>query len=206
MSTNVPPYIKTLLIIVCMVCFDLSAHAQEWELKRDKNGVIVYTRKLDSTKINEYKAVTLVKTSVKKALAVLTDGNRLWKWNHKTSESKTLKKISDTEFIIWIKNDLPWPLKSRDNVVRVKVSDYEPSGYYLDLSPDTSGIFPEQKNSIRVTNFSGYWLIIPKGEFVEITQQLYGDPGGTLPSWVLNSVITTAPYHSFQDLKQLLEK
>ncbi|WP_340067061.1 START domain-containing protein [Ascidiimonas aurantiaca] len=197
---------KIQLVILSSLCFCFLAQAQEWELKRDKNGIKVYTRKLDSTKINEYKAFTRVKTTAKKALTVLTDGNRLWKWNHKTSESKTLKKISDTEFIFWIKNDLPWPLKSRDNVVRVTVSDYESSGYYLDLSPDTSGIFPEQKNSIRVTNFKGHWLIVPKGEFVEITQQLYGDPGGALPAWVLNSVITTAPYHSFEDLKLLLEK
>lgn len=179
--------------------------AQDWELKKDKNGVKVYTRSLDSTKIKEYKAVVLANTSVKKALEVILDGNNLWKWNHKTSESKTVSQISGSEFIFWMKNDLPWPIKNRDNVSLVKVREIT-NGYWIDILPGPSSLVTEDEGTIRMTNFKGYWSIVKKGKAVQIIQQLYGDPEGSLPSWLLNSVLTTAPFHSFCDLKELLEK
>lgn len=195
--------------IFWLVCFVFSAYsslnAQKWELKKDKNNVKVYTRALDSTKINEYKAVVLTDTTVEKALKIITDGNNLWKWNHKTSESKLINQISDTEFIFWMKNDLPWPIKNRDNISHVKVKKI-PDGYWVEILPAPSDLVPKENSTVRVTNFRGYWSIIQKGKKVQITQQLYGDPEGSLPSWLLNSILTTAPFHSFCDLKELLEK
>ncbi|XLS29074.1 START domain-containing protein [Flavobacteriaceae bacterium M23B6Z8] len=181
------------------------ANAQNWELKKNKNGIQVYTRSLDSTRINEYKAVVLSNTTVEKALKVILDGDNLWKWNHKTSESKTVSQISNSEFIFWMKNDLPWPVKNRDNVSYVKVREIT-DGYWIDILPGPSNLVAEQEGTIRMTNFKGHWSIIKKDKSVQITQQLYGDPEGSLPSWLLNSILTTAPFHSFCDLKELLEK
>jgi hypothetical protein len=195
---------KTVLFILSTLCFLKSVNSQDWELKKNKNGIKIFTRALDSTKINEYKAVLLTRTSAEKALKVITDGDNLWKWNHKTSESKLIKKLSDNEYIFWMKNDLPWPIKNRDNISYVKIEKV-PKGYWIDILPGPSNSVPKQDDTIRVTNFKGYWSIIEKGEQVQITHQLYGDPEGSLPPWLLNSVLTSAPFHSFSDLKELLE-
>ncbi|NER14310.1 lipid-binding protein [Leptobacterium flavescens] len=188
-----------------MICGILQVYSQNWNLKRDKKGIKVYTRKLDSSKINEYKAVMLVDSKVENVLNTITDGDNLWKWNYKTPESKKLKTISNTEYIFWMKNDLPWPLKNRDNVSHINVIPLNGGGYRIDINPDRSGILPPKDNTIRIVNFKGYWLIEPVGRLVKVTQQLYGDPGGSLPSWLLNSMLVAAPYHTFLDLKRLLE-
>ncbi|MCB0375234.1 MAG: lipid-binding protein [Sinomicrobium sp.] len=180
-------------------------HAQEWELKKDKNGIQIYTRQPEDARIKEYKAVVLVKTSVAEALKVITDGDNLWKWNYKTSDSKIVKTISETEFVFWIKNDLPWPIKNRDLLSRVTVLPQKDGAITVTIAPETTHTFFPEKNITRIRHFNGHWLLIPRGDHVEITQQLYGDPGGTLPAWLVNALITNAPYRTFLNLKEILE-
>ena len=98
---------KTCLFLYFTLGTFLFVAAQKWELNKNKNGITIYTRSLDSTQINEYKAVLLSNTTIEKALKVITDGDNLWKWNHNTSKSKTLKRLGNNEFFIWMKNDLP---------------------------------------------------------------------------------------------------
>ncbi len=196
---------RNILVFFSLLLF-LSTNAQNpWKLKKDKNGVQVFVRNVDSSKIKEYKAVTQINTSVEQALSIILDGNRLADWNYKTSESKTIRKITDDEYIFWMKNDLPWPVKNRDNVTHVKVNKISKDSIRVDLAPDRTNAVPEMDGMIRVTNFKGFWLVSQKGDKVEVIQQLYGDPKGNLPSWILNSVLTTAPYRSFLNLKSLLE-
>lgn len=191
--------------ILISLFFSPTLHAQDWELKKDKNGIKIYTRRSENADIKEYKAVTLIKTDVAAALKVITDGDNLWKWNDKTSDSKTLKTLSETEFVFWMKNDLPWPLKNRDLVTRVKITEQGDKSIKITLSPEATHTIPEDSNSIRITSFKGHWLLAPKGNYVEVTQQLYGDPGGTLPAWIVNTLLTSAPYRTFLNLKEILE-
>ncbi len=193
------------IFLLMLLFFSHKGHGQEWELKKDKKGIKIYVRQSESSKLKEYKAVMLIKTSMDKALKILTDGNNLWKWNHRTVESKIIKTISENEFIFWMKNNLPWPLKNRDHVSRIKVIHEERGSITMHINPETTHPVPQVKNTIRIKNFRGYWLLIPQGEYLEITHQLYGDPAGSIPAWVMNSVITSGPYNSFLNLKELLE-
>lgn len=210
LSNRIPHNIKALTCALCAGFCGYTACAQEWELKIQKGSIKVYTRALDSTRIREYKAVALIKTSVEKALAVIVDGNNLWKWNYKTPESKIVKTIAPGEFVFWIKNDLPWPLKNRDLAVRIKISRPAPGNapgntVLISIHPETTYLVPEADNTIRISRFKGYWLLVPKGDYVEVTQQLYGDPNGSLPTWMVNMLLTTAPYNTFLNLQKILE-
>lgn len=192
--------------IFLFVCCCFSGFSQDWKLKKDKNGIKVFVRELDSSSIYEYKAVLVANSTPEKAIKIITDGNNLWKWNHQTSESKTIKEYSDREFVFWMKNDFSWPVKSRDNVVKVNVHFREGDTIKIDLLPEQSNLVPVNENCIRMTDFKGHWLIISKTENkIEVTQQLYGDPEGNLPTWVLNMLLTNTPYNTFLNLKELLE-
>ncbi|MEL4306845.1 START domain-containing protein [Joostella sp. CR20] len=194
------------LILFCLLFTSYVASAQEWSLKKSSNNIEVYTRSLDSTKINEYKVTLLAKASAEDALKILTDGNSLKKWNYKTPKSEIVKKISDNEFIFWMENDLPWPLSDRDNVSHIKVNKTDTNSYKIDIQPADSYYQNANKNVIRMDNFKGHWLIKSVGkDSVQVTQQMYGDPKGHVPNWLVNSILTTFPYHSFENLKEILE-
>ena len=209
LRTRTGPYLlrrkALMLFLLIQLVFLHKNYAQQWELKKDKNGIKIYIRQLENLEVKEYKAVTLVKTTADRALKLITDGDNLWKWNYKTSESKIIKTISENEFVFWIKNDLPWPIKNRDLVARVKASYQQDGIITIAISPEDTYTIPEDENAVRIKKFSGRWLVVPQGEYVEITQQLYGDPGGNLPSWIVNAMLTTAPYRTFLNLKTILE-
>ncbi|MDG3582713.1 START domain-containing protein [Galbibacter pacificus] len=197
---------KFLILFCVYLTTTAPSHSQEWNLKRNTNNIKVYTRELDSTKFNEYKAVLIARTSIKKALETIVDADNLKKWNYKTPQSKLVKKISDSEFVFWMENDLPWPISNRDHVSSINVSQPEANTYKIVIKPADSNYVEKEKNIIRMDNFEGYWLIKEIGkDSVEITQQMYGDPKGTIPSWLVNSILVTFPYHSFENLKEILE-
>lgn len=189
------------LILCTAVC-----PAQEWELQKESEHICVYTRKLDSTEFNEYKAVLRARTTAEKALEVICDGDRLWEWNHKTSASENVTRYNDSTFVVWMLNDLPWPLRDRENLSLIRVESLGAGGYYIDISPASNKIREKQEDVIRTTQFKGHWKITPLGNgMTEVIQQLYGDPNGMIPAWLLNSIITNVPFHSFENLKVILE-
>ena len=181
--------------------------AQEWELQKEAEHIKVYTRKLDSTEFNEYRAVLTARTTPEKALQVICDGDRLWEWNHKTSRSEEVARYNDSTYVFWMLNDLPWPLRDRENLSLVRVSTPRNGAYFVDITPADNSLRKSPDDVVRTTKFKGHWKIRPTGNgLVEITQQLYGDPNGIIPAWLLNSIITNVPFHSFENLKVILEK
>lgn len=184
----------------------IAIYSQQWELKKDNGDIQVYTRALDSTKFNEYKAVLIAETTIEKVLAVLTNGDSLNRWTYKTPQSKQLEKISDNEFIFWMRNDFPWPLNDRDNISRVKLKKLDNKVYQIDIEAEDSLVYQQEQNVIRMKLFKGYWRVQELNEnSVLITQQMYGDPNGVLPAWIVNSILVSFPYHSFENLKEILE-
>ncbi|MCX2678859.1 START domain-containing protein [Galbibacter sp. EGI 63066] len=195
-----------LFLILSLHFAVIPAHSQEWSLKRNSNNIQVFTRNLDSTKINEYKAVLIANTTAEKVVEILTDGDKLNTWNHKTPKSKTLKKISDKEIVLWMENDLPWPISDRDNISHLFVSKPDSITYKIDILPGDSSLVEKDQRVIRMDHFQGFWLVRTLDQdSVEVTQQMYGDPKGNIPPWLVNSILIAFPYHSFENLKEILE-
>ena len=65
--------------------------------------------------------------------------------------------------------------------------------------------YPENDDYLRITTFEGYWLLEQVGEDVKITHQMFGDPGGSVPNWVINSTITKAPHYNLVALRDLVK-
>ena len=175
-----------------------------WELKKSKNGIKVYVREVPSSKIHEFKAVTLLNADFDEVVDLIKDGDNLKNWNYKTSDSKTIKVISPSERIIWMKNDLPWPVRNRDHVTHMKIERISEDEVKIWLMPDSSGTVPEKEGLVRIVDFNGYWLVKKVLGQVEVTHQLFGDPNGKLPTWLLNTLLTKAPYTSFSNMKAQL--
>ncbi len=182
------------------------SYAQTWELKKQKNGISIYTRSYKNSKFKEYKAVMVANTTLEKAYKTILDGNNLWRWSYKTERSEVLAKLSDSSYVFYIKNNLPWPVLNRDHLSLVTVEEKTPKRIKITLQPYNTLPIPKQPNTIRITNFNGVWLLEQKPYGIKVTQQLFGDPEGNLPAWFLNSLLTTSPYQSFIKLRALLEQ
>ncbi len=73
----------------------------------------------------------------------------------------------------------------------------------LRATPDA---LPES-NHVRIRSAYGSYLLQPVGEGVtRVTWQQFVDPGGALPAWMVNSMLTDLPFKSLQAFRRLVKK
>jgi len=184
--------------------FFFSFSQSVWELEKDESGIQVYTRTVKTSSIKEYKATTIVKGSVKSLVNKITDGEQLKKWNYKTIRSELLEKKNKNKYIIYMYNNLPWPAKDRDHISELEVIAVSETLTKVAIESDAKRI-PEKKGVIRVVEFSGHWILEKTKLGVKVTQQMHGDPGGSLPTFIVNSMLVNAPFNTFKRLKEQLD-
>lgn len=192
-------------IAVFSLLFFLPLSAQkEWSLKKDKNDIKIYTKSVESSKIKAYKVEMTVESSLDKVKDIIIDGDQLHVWNYKAIDSKLLEKSSEDTYLIWMALNLPWPLRNRDFVAWLKLNRISEDILRIDIVA-ASDQYEVQEGYLRMMNFEGYWLLEQQGNMLKITHQMYGDPGGNLPSWFVNSTIARAPYYNFLALKEKVQ-
>ncbi len=186
------------LVISC-----LGFGQKSWKLVKNENGVQIWTRDFENTKLKEYKAVTYIQTSVQDVVNELLDAPRYDK-NYKEGISHLIK-ADDENYFFYVHNEFPWPIKDRDVVSRLKVQKISENKVKLDIKAAPNEI-PESGNMLRIREMSGYWLLERVGDEVRVIQQLHIDPEGSLPSFITNSLLVSGPFKTFKVLKNKLEK
>jgi hypothetical protein len=194
-------------IYIALICFFVLSPVfaqKDWKLKKDKDNVKVYVKSTDTTSLKLFKAEMTVKSSLDLVFETILDGDKLKDWNYKTLDSKLLAKTADDEYLLWMALDLPWPIRNRDVVISCKILERTDDVIKIDISA-ASDRYPESDDYYRITQFEGYWLLERQGDNVRVVQQMFGDPGGSIPNWIVNSTITRAPYNNFVALKERVE-
>ncbi|HXD94398.1 MAG TPA: hypothetical protein VNX01_14425, partial [Bacteroidia bacterium] len=81
-------------------------------MKKEENGIAVYSRKTINSNFRELKSIAYVKTSLSSIVALLDDWETYTQWVYKCGESKTLKRIANTELIHYQTVVAPWPAEN----------------------------------------------------------------------------------------------
>ena len=69
-----------------------------------------------------------------------------------------------------------------------------------------NNVLKEKEGIIRLTNFKGFWYLkkISDNQTL-VMQQIYGNPGGSIPAFMVNTVVTKGPVESFKELRKRVE-
>lgn len=203
--------LKTALsaILLFFLFLSLPSPLYAWETaKEDKeNDIKIYTRKVEGSSFREYKAVMKIRATLSSLVALVDDISACPRWIHTCSEGRLLKRISPKESYTYTVNAAPWPVSDRDAVVLNTISQESPKG---PVRIDILGVpdyVHEKKGLIRVKMIRGCWLFTPLGEgMTEVVYQVHNDPGGSLPSWLVNSVVVTQPYNTMINMRKLVNE
>ena len=58
---------------------------------------------------------------------------------------------------------------------------------------------------VRVPDFGGFWKLHPLPEgWVEVTYQVYGDPGGWIPVWLANRAAAVSVQNTLVNMKAVV--
>src|SRR3954447_21774352 len=100
-------------ILILLPLFFLS-NGEEWKLKKNENGIEVYTRYAENSPLKEVRVVTVMQSSLAAIVALLLDIKNYPHWIYACSEASTLNVINDHDEHHYQVTRLPWPLSNRD--------------------------------------------------------------------------------------------
>ena len=173
-----------------------------WTLKKDANGIKIYTREKSNLNFDEYKAITTLDTPIKNVLKELLEAP-LYSENCKPGISYYIKSLGTNQHVFYVHKKLPWPIKDRDIVTLLTIEKISNKKIKLSLESLPEEI-PLKKNTIRIKTLIGYWFLEEKHNKTIVTQQLFLDPEGNLPPFIINALLVKGPYKTFTELKEII--
>ncbi|MGZ3885761.1 MAG: START domain-containing protein, partial [Bacteroidia bacterium] len=195
-----------LYICLLLAAFGFS-QKEAWKLKKEENGIAVYSRKTANSDFRELKSVGDVQASLHTIVALLYDFENYTEWVYRCGKSSTLKKINDTTVVHYQTVMAPWPVDNRDFIVILQMSQNKKTGVVTITSTCDADYIPAVKDHVRITKFAASWILTPsKNNTVEVVYQLLVDPGGNVPAWLVNMAAVDGPYETMLKLKEEVKK
>jgi hypothetical protein len=197
------PTIKRAILVLIIVCWFLPAAGQDCTLKKNKDGIAVYTCNEADSHLKSIRAeLTLHDTSPATLINALADVDNFTQWQYKMSEAAVLEHISDREMIYRTVVDAPWPVDNRELIVQMTI-DHDPAKGQVFIHVRTVPFnHPATKGLVRVPFSEAKWNITQHDNDLKIIYTLKVDPGGSLPPWIINLGVAEGPFHSFANLRK----
>ena len=195
-----------LLVLGVMVTSSLLADDFEWQLKRDRDGIQVYTRKVEGSAFRAVRGVTVLEdTRLSSLVALVRDAEACPRWGDRCARSAIHEQQSDTVAQVYTLNDMPWPVADRDVLAQVNWSQ-DPKTLAVQMkSSATVGILEANKGVVRLTEALASWFFTPVGHGnVEVVTEAHLNPGGPLPGWVTNMLLVDAPFKTLVNMRAVV--
>jgi hypothetical protein len=182
-------------------------HESDWNLKKEKDGIKIYTRSVEGSSFDEFKGTTTIeKSSVSEVLEIILDVKNYESLFPDCMNPRVLKQEGKYYDVHYIQVKAPWPVKNRDTVYEQKaVVDKNGKHAVVTLKPLPDYI-AEDKDFLRIREGSGFWeLEEDNNKSVKVIYQFHGEPGGDIPAWLANSFVVSQPFETLKNLKNRLK-
>jgi len=208
-ATQISTRIYKIFPLLLLLVLKLSpASAQtDWKLVTDKEGIKVYTSIVPDSKIKAIKVECDLDATPAQLVALIMDVKTATDWVYHTKSAVVVKQVSPSELYYYSEINLPWPAANRDFVAHLTVSQNPDTKVVTIQGPAVPGLVPAKTGVVRIDHSDGKWVITPTGaDEVKVVYTIHVDPGGDLPSWLVNMFATEGPVHIFRNLKVELQK
>jgi hypothetical protein len=103
-------HMKTFLLLIFVSVIHLICSGQdEWALKKNENGIAVYTRKLNNEKYKEIRVICEFNGRAERLIQILQDVDGHKNWVYKTTKSYLISRKNQDTLFYYSEIDLPWP-------------------------------------------------------------------------------------------------
>jgi hypothetical protein len=191
----------TFLLLSFLLVFYCSGAQTDCDLKKSANDIFVYACKSSDSKLKSITSTFLVEATPSLLAAHVMNIEEYTAWQYKVIKTELLERISDQELIYRGEVQAPWPVSNRDLVVRLKISQDPITKVMTILANSIPNYLPEKSGIVRVPRSETKWVITPVDrDRLKVEYFFVVDPGGSLPSWLVNLTIAEGPYKTFQNL------
>lgn len=201
---------RLLIVMLFTSLFNFSAQAgnSEWELEKEEEDIQlkIFTREIEGSSLKEFKGEMIVETQLTTLAALLLDSQAAPQWMHQCEKFEVVEQMDPRKAIVYFINGAPWPVSDRDAVISSEMTqDANTLAMRIDVKALTDYL-PEDDDYVRIPRMKGYWSFTPMTEGqVKIRYQVHAEPGGSLPSWLANSVVVDTPFHTMSNMVDMLK-
>ncbi|MBD1581525.1 START domain-containing protein [Pseudoalteromonas sp. S16_S37] len=137
-------------------------------------------------------------------LNVMNDTQAASKWLSSSRFVDVIARPNSAEAVVYTYFDSPWPVSDRDMLTHSCLSQLSANQYRLDILSTSAYPAPESK-ALRISPVQGYWLLTQTPQGLQIKHQIYADPNGSLPIWLVNNTALKNIIKSFKSLKEMIK-
>lgn len=177
----------------------------DWKLEKTDKGVSLYTKTIEGTDYKEVKGTIKIHSDLARIYSKLMNIPEYPNWAFQCKEAKVIKE-QENQLYVYTIIDTPWPAKDRDAVLHFFHHIDTIKGTLNIKINDAKNFIPEKDEYERIKEFRSSWEVIKSatGE-ADITYTIFIDPGGNLPSGIVNAKALEHPFETLVALKKSLE-
>jgi hypothetical protein len=196
--------LKGFLGIAFILLFGVSLFGQNnWILQKEKDGIKISTRHAVSSQFDDVHVEADLPGNIEQMKSILIDISHYKDWSYAMKESVLIKQLGPGKLIYYSEIEVPWPATNRYFYANFDLKEDSLSHSIKVVSLNLPDYLPASKDLLQVTFVKSLWNIstISK-KTIHIDYILELNPGGNLPSWVLNLFSTKGPFETFENIRQ----
>ncbi|MDX2196101.1 MAG: START domain-containing protein [Cytophagales bacterium] len=184
----------------------LSIADEKWKLVKEKNGIAVYTRNSDNTKLKEFKATCILHNVDIHKLYILFEKSEYTPiWSHGVIRCDKLTPIDSATSVYRYIIDTPWPLKQRDVIQKQSIKWIELHQKFCHLASTVPDYLPVEKKYVRVKYGRVEWYFQKNTDgSIAVTYIFCTDPDAPVPNDMIAYFIIDTPIKILEKLSIFL--
>jgi hypothetical protein len=181
---------------------------EEWRLRKDEDGVQVYTRWIDASGTRKARQMRIEMTTEgnpEDVIAVIRSDRDASKWVYRAKQYYIFDIEDDQTWHTYTEMGVPWPFNNRDLVLKNQ----------LEWSTDRSlaqiklvGVpkhMPEVNSIQRIQHFDGLWhieRIAP--DRVRVRYEIFTKSEPVLPRWIIDPIVEQGFWDTLRGMRALI--
>jgi len=182
------------------------AVAAGWEKIDEKDGVTVYKKKMPGTSLVAFRGDAVIDAPLGKILWIMGDNEHRKEWIDRLQKTVVLQRNGPYDYTVYQHFGLPFPISDRDYVYRGQMVSNADGSVTLRMhsvehpkAPETVGV---RANLIR----SSYLMIPVSDTRTRVIVEIFTDPRGSLPAWLVNMIQRSWPVKTLSALAEHVKK
>lgn len=180
--------------------------AQTWDFIKERDGIKIFTRKESGSPLKSFKGVMEVYSTMEMIGTVVGNVKNFDWWDDDIRELQVIASVDNVFTQYYLIYDVPWPLQDRDLCADARVTIDPSTGKKTIYATPLLDVIPEKEDIVRIKNYWQRWTIEPLPDGMKrLTLEGFVDPGGIVPAWLYNMVITETPLNLMREVKNRVE-
>ncbi|MDX1451121.1 MAG: START domain-containing protein [Oleiphilaceae bacterium] len=178
-----------------------------WRLQLQRDDIEIYTRPWPGSNFVAIKAEQVIAAPLSRIVAHYANIAAFPEWVKDMSEARAITSMDQNrERLVYMRMDMPWPLQDRD-IVAGQRYEQDPESKVVSVKEwHEAGVLPKIDDVVRVPRTNMELILIPESaNRTRFIFQGHNEPGGIIPSFLVNWMIEDIFYTSMLNMRQRFE-